>query len=122
MTAKRLAKKIGIPIVALLLLTGATVGFFYEPLTTDTYQGQEIFRTEAEYTAFKEAMGSKGVKIEDMKSLSSTPPIIVSYHIVVPAHQPFPYGTEGIGTLLMTGYIVGLIAISAIIVTATVTI
>ena len=58
------------------------------------YTGKEVFYTIEEYQMFKEFLIQKGIRIEDMKALSSEPPILVSYEIIVPVDIPMPYSYE----------------------------
>jgi hypothetical protein len=56
------------------------------------YQGKELFRTEAEYSQFKEVIGEKDISIKDISVLSSEPPIIVQFRVNVPGNIQFGYG------------------------------
>ena len=94
MTRKRLAKKAGIIIGGLVITALFVFASFYQDLTTDDYVGQETFQTEAEYTAFKAAIGNPDVNILDMEALSSAPPIVVTFDARTPADWSFPYGEQ----------------------------
>lgn len=69
---------------------GLFLGFFSD----DSYSGKETFRTEQEYTLFKEAISSPDVHIQSMQSLSSEPPIVVNFQIMTPRDEAFPYGKK----------------------------
>ena len=111
MTTGRLAKKAGIMLLGLVVGAAMLLSFYYADLTTDSYRGQATFQTEAEYTAFKTAIGDGTVTIRDMKSLSSAPPIVVTFDVMVPAHQPFAYGQQ-VGEIASAGVIGIILAVS----------
>lgn len=58
------------------------------------YEGKEMFHTEEEYKTFKLEMGQSGVEIQDLKMLSSEPPIVVAYSVTADNDYIFPYGEK----------------------------
>jgi hypothetical protein len=59
------------------------------------YTGKEVFQTEQEYTAFKDAVVASDASIVGTSSLSSSPPIIIEFHVTTDhTAVPFPYGTK----------------------------
>ena len=75
-----------------------------------SYLGKAVFETEAEYVAFKVAVGDTEVHINEMMVLSSEPPIVAEFWIEAPDSLDFQYGKRGIlpsgdifSSLLATG-------------------
>lgn len=56
------------------------------------YKGKEVFRTESEYSQFKEVVGQKEVQIQSVTVLSSSPPIVTTFSVFVPYDMDFGYG------------------------------
>lgn len=100
-----------------LLATGGTVfiiDHFFPP--TILYSGTETFWAEEDYTVFKEVIANAGAKLEKVETLSSEPPIIVTYTVKVAGDVEFPYG-EKVGdyfffawlpTLIVGGSLLGI--------------
>jgi hypothetical protein len=104
-------------VVAVMMLGVIGVGIFMGFFARDTYIGKETFRTEQEYTVFKEAVSNSTVSIESIQSLASVPPIVVNFQLTVPRDEVFPYGKKN-NEGRMGGYIlcgVGLIGLCVIL-------
>ena len=96
-------------VVGVLLLLGASVCSLLVE-SEYFYEGKVVFETEAEYTAFKVAVGDTEVRINEMMVLSSEPPIVAEFWIEAPDSLDFQYGKRGIlpsgdifSSLLATG-------------------
>ncbi len=62
------------------------------PPTTDIYKGKIALWTEEEYVEFKKAVAPTEVQIIDLDILSSEPPIIIQFKVIVEKGFEFPYG------------------------------
>ncbi len=67
------------------------------PITDDwggkRYIGNLVFNTEQEYVQFKQAIVDTKASMNKMEVLASTPPIIVSFDIIIKDNTlSFPYG------------------------------
>ena len=87
---------------AFAFLSLAIMGF----LAPDRYGGKAVFSSVGEYQVFKEAVASEEVDIKSLDVLSSDPPIVVSFSVVVPRGSSFEFGeksdksvTMGVGLL-----------------------
>ena len=64
----------------------------------DTYAGNLVFNTEAEYLTFKEEVikvnATWGAPNDKMEMLASTPPIIVEFRVSVSRAYDFSYGSK----------------------------
>jgi len=77
-------------VLLILVLLGVSIwGLFFAP---EVYSGKEVFQTEQEYTSFKEALAYDEVKIIKSYSLTSAPPIVISFTITSSRDYSFPYG------------------------------
>jgi len=84
-------KKVSLSILCLgVIFLGVMTGFFWSV----SYIGKETFRTQQEYTDFKEAVSNPEINIVNMQSLSSEPPIVVSFDVEVPPKVVFAYGVK----------------------------
>jgi len=95
-------------VLLILALLGVSIwGGFFAP---DTYSGKEVFQTEQEYTSFKEALAYDEVKIIKSYSLTSTPPIVVSFTITSSRDHSFPYGHKSLSNTAISlfGIIAGI--------------
>ena len=81
-------------VVGVLLLLGASVCSLLVE-SEYFYEGKVVFETEAEYTAFKVAVGDTEVRINEMMVLSSEPPIVAEFIIEAPKSLDFQYGKKG---------------------------
>ena len=80
-----------------LLIVSATIFLFADKV----YEGKEVFQTEQEYTAFKEAVAEDAVSIKNIDVLSSDPPIIVDFCLFVNNNYKFEYGEGTFSPILM---------------------
>ena len=96
--------------IFLIIIGGILLGSGFQESAYPTYSGKEVFHTEEAYVEFKKACAVEGVRILDVKELSSSPPIIVDFEIKSP--NPFPYGKEDLtapmfmiimGTIIICG-------------------
>ena len=93
-------------VLLILVLLGVSIwGLFFAP---EIYSGKEVFQTEQEYTSFKEALAYDEVKIIKSYSLTSAPPIVVSFTITSPRDHSFPYGHKSLGNT-----VTGLLGVTA---------
>jgi hypothetical protein len=67
-------------------------------LSTDSYLGEITLNTEQEYLAFKQELFNSSADWRKMEVLSSTPPIIVHFEVVVSSDYDFPYGDKTANT------------------------
>lgn len=99
-------------IVGLLGLV-VSLGFLRGDSARYTYSGTEVFRTESEYTAFKEAVAHPEVSIKEVQTLSSAPPILVDFVMEILKGLDFQYGERSglptgdglFGNVFITGLI-----------------
>ena len=75
--------------------------------TNPTYSGKETFQSVEAYSEFKIVMGNPEVKILEFNSLSSAPPIVVSYKVNTPRDMNFPYGVKSWESAIINGVLGG---------------
>ena len=102
----------GFMVFILLVMIG--FGIYLGVFMNDLYNGKETFRTEEEYTLFKETISSPDIDIINMQSLSSKPPIIVNFTIRTPSDNLFPYGKKD-GVRQPGGYVVALVGFAGLL-------
>ncbi|MCJ7789538.1 MAG: hypothetical protein MUP69_05040 [Candidatus Atribacteria bacterium] len=104
---------IGMVVVAVLVYIFAFIPAIEK--SSVPYSGKEVFRTEAEYSQFKEAVGQKGVSIDEMIILSSSPPIVAEFKVNVAPDVAFPYGqleyTQRTNVIVCSLYFVMLVGV-----------
>lgn len=90
--------KVFVLLVSIIAIGGSIffggLTLYHQDPTMHRYTGKEVFYTNQDYKEFKEFLIQKGIEIEDVKALSSEPPILVSYQIVLPAEMLMPYTYE----------------------------
>ncbi|KKN44546.1 hypothetical protein LCGC14_0692260 [marine sediment metagenome] len=69
------------------------------------YDGKVVLRSEAEYVEFKEIVGRPDVGIEKMMVLSSEPPIVIVYRVIVPDDVYFPYEEKNETPYLLVSFL-----------------
>ena len=95
----------------IVVVAGAWMGVFSE----DSYSGKETFRTEQEYTLFKEVLSNPDIYIISMQSLSSDPPIVATFELTTPKDMEFPYGEKD-NAQRPLGYILAVIGFAGLLV------
>jgi len=89
--------RIAIAVGIIVCICTAVLVFLFAP---QDYKGKEVFTTVGEYTEFKTALASDQVTITKLEVLSSDPPIVVQFEVVVPRGYPFLYGSIQYFTLV----------------------
>ena len=82
-------------IIGVIALIGGGVfwGTILAGYGQDTYGGVIVANTEEEYSQFKQELADTPIlAINELDTLSSSPPIIVNFSIEVPYGYQFPYG------------------------------
>lgn len=83
------------------------VGIWVAAFSDVGYSGKDVFRTTQEYIEFKECIGREGVGIDEMVVLSSEPPIVVKYSVIVERGIEFPYGSGSLaGNIVASIFII----------------
>ena len=105
-------KYLSMLVMLAVMMVGIILGFF-NPIE---YSGKEVFYSEQEYVEFKEIVGARDVHITEMITLSSAPPIVVQYKVLIPRGMGFPYGEED-KVAPIVGYILAIIGLAGFIAT-----
>ena len=92
-------------LMVIVLSIAGIVASINEP-QEDTYCGKEVFTTEREYTEFKQAVADDTVEVVSVQSLSSAPPIIVAFEVIVEGDSEFGYGKRETNNARRPVYIV----------------
>jgi len=82
-------------VVGLLLSLGIFLVCFGTMAVPTHYMGQEVFSSEDAYNTFKNAIVQCDATLQSSTVLSSEPPIIVNFDVIIPdKNLVFPYGTK----------------------------
>ena len=93
----KVVKPVLLVIFACLFISGISfLVHSYHTSPIACYSGQVIFRTEADYTAFKDYLSQPEVTLDEIQALTSEPPILVKYKVDVPRSWKFPYSYSNI--------------------------
>jgi hypothetical protein len=106
-----------------LVVLATVVGSIYAyKLSAWSYSGKVVFNTEEEYTKFKQDISDENIKIVDVKSLSSAPPIVVDFEVETQHDYLFNYGNlrkdanGNRGVIIAGGVAISFVLIFAIII------
>ena len=81
--------------VAIFFSLGILAIYLGSVLVPTHYAGQEVFYSEDAYNTFKNAIVQYDATLQSSTVLSSEPPIIVDFDVIIPdKNLVFPYGTK----------------------------